>query len=224
MPLIDLFRLTGILGLLAAILYPTCVLLAALFAGSRESSHRRALSIFALAPALIGISARVAKTITANTSLEADPSALFPSDLAHAYSQWDAILFTGLGTSAICYLLLSISFLRDPKSSAKSFFLAISPAFILFAASLHTADLRNINRKISTTNGALIEDLLPHTSNSYGASSEFALTKGPLKPEYDKAERYLEYGGGASAALLLLALAAWGLDRRSKRKLLQETA
>jgi hypothetical protein len=224
MPLIDLLRLTGILGFLAAILYPTCVLLAALFAGSRERSHRRALSLFALTPALIGISARALKMMTANRRLEGDYGPLFAGDLAEAYSQWDAILFTGLGTSAICYLLLSISFLRDPNSTAKSFFLALSPALILFAASLQTADIRNINRKISTTNGALIEDLLPRSSTSYGSSSEFALTEGPLKPEYEQAKQYLEYGSAASAGLLILALAAWSLDRRSRRKLLQGLA
>lgn len=224
MPLIDLLRLTGILGLLAAILYPTCVLLAALFAGSREYSHRRALSFFALSPALIGISARAVKMMTANLQLQGDSKILFVGDLAEAYSQWDAILFAGLGTSAICYLLLSISYLRDPNSTAKSFFLALSPAFILFAASLQTADIRNINRKIHTTNGALIEDLLPQTLTSYGSSSEFALTQGALKPEFKQANRYLEYGVGASAGLLLLALAAWALDRRSKQKLLQEHA
>ena len=224
MPLTDFFRLTGILGLLAAILYPTCVLLAALFAGSRERSHRRALSLLAFIPALIGISTRVVRTMTANLQLEGHSEILFVGDIAEAYSQWDAILFTGLGTSAICYLLLSISYLRDPSSTAKSFFLALSPAVILFAVSLQTADVRNINRKISTTNGALVEDLLPQTLSSYGLSGEFALTKGPLKPEYDQAKQYVEYGGGASAGLLLLALAAWALDRRSKRKLLREHA
>jgi hypothetical protein len=224
MPLIDLFRLTGILGLLAAILYPTCVLLAALFAGSKDRNHRRALSLFAAFPALIGLAARMVRMMTANLVLERDAEILYAGELAQAYSQWDAVLFAGLGTSAICYLLLSFSYLRDTSSSAKSFFLALSPAVILFAASLQTADIRNINRKIYTTDGALIEDLLPRDLKRYGSSSEFAMTSGPLKPEYQQANLYLAYGSRGSATLLLLALVAWGMDRRNRRKMLQEPA
>jgi hypothetical protein len=215
MPLIDLFRLTGVLGLLAAILYPTCVLLAALLASSRERSHQRSVIIFSLVPALIGLSARLVYILTANLRLERDGDFLIAGEIAKAYSQFDTILFAGLGTSAICYFLLAITFLRDTTRTATSFFIALVPAVLLFAGSLKTADLRTINNKIHVSDGALIQDLLPYEGTAYGSSNEFSKTQGPLRPEYERAWRYTEHARNASIVLLFLALLAWTWSRRS---------
>jgi len=224
MPLIDLFRLTGVLGLLAAILYPTCVLLAALLASSRERSHQRSVIIFSAVPALIGLSARLVYILTANLRLERDGDLLIAGEIASAYSQFDTILFAGLGTSAICYFLLAITFLRDTTRTVTSSFLALVPAVLLFAGSLKTADLRTINNKIHVSDGALIQDLLPYEGTAYGSSEEFSKTQGPLRPEYEQAWRYTEKAQDASLALLLLALLTWAWSRRNAYGQNSETA
>ena len=218
MPLIDLFRLTGVLGMLAAILYPTCVLLAALLASSREREHQRSVAIFSAIPALIGLSARLVYVMTANLRLERDGDFLIAGEVAKAYSHFDTILFAGLGTSAICYFLLAITYFRDTTRTATSFFIALIPAILLFAGSLKTADLRAINNKIHVSDGALIQDLLPYEGTAYGASDEFSKTRGPLRPEYQKAWRYTEHARNASIALLVLALLAWAWSRRAERE------
>ncbi|MCH2107301.1 MAG: hypothetical protein MK291_11745 [Planctomycetes bacterium] len=224
MPLIDLFRLTGVLGLLAAILYPTCVLLAALLAGSRHRDHQRSVAVFAAIPALIGLATRLVYVLTANLRIERDGDYLIAGELAQAYSHFDTILFAGLGTSAICYFLLAISFLRDTTRTATSFFVALIPAVLLFAGSLRTADVQSINRKIHFTDGALIEDILPYQAITYGSSEEFSKTQGPLRPEYQRAWRYTEQARNASLALLLLALMTWGWSRRKSRAAQREPA
>ena len=224
MPLTDLFRLTGVLGLLAAVLYPTCVLFAALLASSRDRGHQRSVAIFSVVPALIGLSARLVYILTANLRLERDGDFLFAGEVAKAYSQFDTILFAGLGTSAICYFLLAITFLRDTTRTATSFFIALVPAVLLFAGSLKTADLRSINNKIHVSDGALIQDLLPYKGTAYGASDEFAKTRGPLQPEYERAWKYAEHARNASIALLALALLAWVWSRRGERKVQSDPA
>ena len=224
MPLIDLFRLTGFLGLLAAILYPTCVLLAALFAGSRHREHQRSLAVFAAIPALIGLATRLVYVMTANLRLQRDGEYLIAGELAQAYSHFDTILFAGLGTSAICYFLLAISFLRDTTRTATSFLIALIPAVLLFAGSLRTADVQSINRKIHVTDGELIEDILPYEASAYASSEEFSGTKGPLGPEFQRAWRYTEQARNASIVLLVLALLTWGWGRRKARETQSEPA
>jgi len=224
MPLIDLLRLTGILGILAAILCPTCVLLAALLAGSRHRDHQRSVAVFSAIPALIGLASRLVNAQTANLRLERDGGYLFAGELAQAYSQFDAILFAGLGTSAICYFLLAVAFLRDTTRSSTSFFVALIPAVLLFAGSLRTADVQSINRKIQITDGTLIEDLLPFQATTYGASEEFSNTQGPLRPEYQRAWDYTKQAKNASLVLLLLALLTWGWNRRKARAAEREPA
>jgi len=224
MPLIDLLRLSGVLGLLAAVLYPTCILLAALLSGSRERSHQHTVAVLSIVPALIGLLARLMHATVANFRLERDGDILFAGELAQAYSQFDTILFAGLGTSAICFFLLAITYLRDTTRTATSFFLALVPAVLIFAACLKTADLRAINRNILVTDGELIEDLLPFHTTAYGSSEEFSDTVGPLKPAYERAWSYTEHARYASLALLVLALSAWGLSRRNDRKTQREPA
>ena len=222
MPLIDLLRIAGVLGLLAALLYPTCVLLAALLASSRERMHQRTMMVISFVPALIGLSARLVHARVANLRLERDGDMLFAGELAQAYSQFDTILMAGLATSAICFFLLAITFLRDTTRTATSFFFALVPAVLIFAACLRTADLRAINRSIQLTDGELIDDMLPFRATAYGSSEEFSDTLGPLRPAYERAWAYSKQARYASVVLLVLALSAWGSSRRRDRETQRE--
>jgi hypothetical protein len=224
MPILDLLRLTGFLGLLAAILYPTCVFFAALLASSRYRSHQRTICVLSVVPALIGLCSRLVDTQLANLRMERDGNLLFAGDLANAYSQFDLVLAAGLGTSSLCFLLLAITYLRDTTRTATPTFLALVPTVLLGALCLQTANLRTIHQQIYTSDAALIADLLPYDAKSYGTSTEFAATHGPLAAQYRRVNSYALHARNSSLVLLLLALAAWAWNRHSERKLRRQQA